>query len=187
LFSLTVAELVLTVAELVLTVAELVLTVAELVLTVAELVLTVAELVEAAETSKHLIRTIQIIRMSILYVDDDLEDIEIFHEAVKAVDPSVQCLTANSGKDALVFLNTCDRLPNHIVLDINMPGMDGKQCLQEIRRDKKFDGINIIIYSTNGFPNDIREIQSLGARFIKKANSFNDLCGMIEGLVLSRR
>jgi CheY-like chemotaxis protein len=125
--------------------------------------------------------------MSILYVDDDLEDIEIFHEAVKAVDPSVQCLTANSGKDALVFLNTCDRLPNHIVLDINMPGMDGKQCLQEIRRDKKFDGINIIIYSTNSFPNDIREIQSLGARFIKKANSFNDLCGMIEGLVLSRR
>jgi CheY-like chemotaxis protein len=124
--------------------------------------------------------------MSILYVDDDFEDIEIFHEAVKVVDASLQCLTANSGSEALVFLNSCDRLPDHIVLDINMPGMDGKQCLQEIRSDEKFDAVNIIIYSTNSFPTDIQEIESLGARFIKKANSFNDLCQMIGCLVGKR-
>ena len=121
--------------------------------------------------------------MTILYVDDDFEDRDIFDEAVKAVDPSIQYLTANCGKEALMFLNTCDTLPNHIVLDINMPGMDGKQCLQEIRKDKKFDPINIIIYSTNSFPSDIQQIKSLNATFIKKANSFNDLCQMVGGLV----
>ena len=121
--------------------------------------------------------------MSILYVDDDPEDIEIFHEAVKTVDASLQCLTADSGKEALLFLDTCDCLPSHVVLDINMPGMDGKQCLQEIRKDKRFDAINIVIYSTNSFPADIQQIESLGARFIKKANSFNDLCTTIAGLL----
>ena len=121
--------------------------------------------------------------MSILYIDDDLEDIEIFHEAVRAVDPSIQYLSATSGKDALDILNATSTLPNHIVLDINMPGMDGKLCLKEIRSEKRFDRINVIVYSTNSFPKDIELIEALGATFMRKANSFNDLCEMIRTLI----
>jgi CheY-like chemotaxis protein len=106
--------------------------------------------------------------MSILYVDDDLEDTEIFQDAVRTVDPSIQYIVAHSGK---------------IVLDINMPGMDGRSCLQEIRKYDKFKGVNIVVYSTNSFPKDIEQIRSLGATFIRKANSFNDLCNMIRNLV----
>lgn len=121
--------------------------------------------------------------MSILYIDDDVEDIEIFHEAVKAVDPSIQYLSATSGKDALAILESCNPLPKHIILDINMPGMDGKLCLKEIRSEKRFDPINIVIYSTNSFPKDIEQIEAMGASFMRKANSFNDLCDMIRILV----
>lgn len=117
--------------------------------------------------------------MSILYIDDDIEDSEIFQEAVKAVDPSIRYLNVSSGKDALDLLNSTDTLPDHIVMDINMPGMDGKACLREIRNHKKFDAINIVIYSTNSFPKDIEQIRSLGANFIRKANSFAELCAMI--------
>ena len=121
--------------------------------------------------------------MSILYIDDDVEDIEIFHEAVKAVDPSIQYLSATSGKDALAILDSCNTLPKHIVLDINMPRMDGKSCLKEIRSERRFDPINIVIYSTNSFPKDIEQIEAMGASFMRKANSFNDLCDMIRSLV----
>ena len=121
--------------------------------------------------------------MSILYIDDDIEDIELFHEAVKAVDPAIQCLIATSGKDALDILNTSNTLPNHIVLDINMPGMDGKSCLKEIRNEKRFDPINVVVYSTNSFPKDIEQIEAMGATFMRKANSFNDLCEMIRKLI----
>ena len=71
--------------------------------------------------------------LSILYVDDDLEDIEIFHEAVKTVDASIQYTSAISAKEALEMLHTAKTLPHYIVMDINMPGMDGKGCLKEIR------------------------------------------------------
>ena len=124
--------------------------------------------------------------MSILYIDDDIEDSEIFQEAVKAVDPSIRYLNASSGREALEVLSAADTLPDHIVMDINMPGMDGKTCLKEIRSDRKFDVINIVIYSTNSFPKDVEEIQSLGASFMRKANSFSDLCAMIQDMVGQR-
>lgn len=120
--------------------------------------------------------------MIILYIDDDVEDIEIFRDAVEAVDPSIRYFSATSGKEALDFLNNGNIRPDHILLDINMPGMDGKKCLQEIRKNTQLDGINIFIYSTNSFPKDIDQIESLGATFIKKANSFNDLCQIIRDL-----
>ena len=120
--------------------------------------------------------------MSILYVDDDLEDIEIFQDAVRMVDPSIQYTAARSGIELFELLNNVELLPDHIVLDINMPGMDGKSCLQEMRKYNKFHGINVIIYSTNSFPEDIEQIKTLGAAFIPKANTLNDLCNMIRNL-----
>ena len=121
--------------------------------------------------------------MTILYIDDDSEDIEIFHEAVKAIDTTVQYITASNAVEALAFLQRTETLPDHVILDINMPGMDGKSCLKEIRKEKKFDSVNVVIYSTNCFPKDIEQIESLGAVFIQKPNSFSDLCAMIQKLV----
>lgn len=120
--------------------------------------------------------------MSILYVDDDIEDIEIFQDAVNSVDPTIQYLSAQSGKELFEILEKLTALPDHVILDINMPGMDGRLCLQEIRKQGKYNGINVIVYSTNSFPKDIEHIQSLGATFIRKANSFNDLCGIVRRL-----
>jgi DNA-binding response OmpR family regulator len=120
--------------------------------------------------------------MRILYIDDDPEDIEIFQDAVNAVDPSIEYLSAKSANDALSHLHTTDTLPDYLVLDINMPGMDGKTCLQEVRKYRQFDDVNVVIYSTNGFQNDIDQIETLRAKFIRKATSFNDLCEMIRAM-----
>lgn len=125
--------------------------------------------------------------MTILYVDDDIEDIEIFHDAVKTVDPSIRYFTATNGKEAFEFLYGDNPMPNHIIFDINMPGMDGKSCLEELRKDPQFNEINVVIYSTNSFPKDVEQIEALGARFIKKANSFNDLCEMVRKLAAEKR
>lgn len=120
--------------------------------------------------------------MRILYIDDDFEDIEIFQEAVSIVDPSIEFASARSGPEALAHLAASETLPDYILLDINMPGMDGKSCLREIRKEKRFDNIKVIVSSTNGFPADIDEIKSLGASFIQKASSFNGLCDVVRQL-----
>lgn len=121
--------------------------------------------------------------MRVLYIDDDIEDIEIFSEAVSVINPSIEFVSANSGREALTLLQESDSLPSHIVLDVNMPGMDGKSCLREIRSEKKFDRIKIFIYSTNSFPRDVEEMEALDATFMRKANSFADLCDTIRGLI----
>ena len=117
--------------------------------------------------------------MSILYIDDDPEDIEIFYEAVKTVDPTINYSSASSGTQAFELLHSSELLPSDIVLDINIPGMDGKLILEELRKEKKFDAINVLIYSTDSSPKDIEQIEALGSTFIKKANSFNELCHLI--------
>src|SRR5688572_24921097 len=114
--------------------------------------------------------------MSILYIDDDTEDIEIFEEAIREVDASIRYASATSGRDALDMLNRSESVPDHIILDVNMPGMDGPTCLKEIRKEKRFDLVNIIVYSTSSCPSDIEKINSLGATFIQKATSFAALC-----------
>ena len=121
--------------------------------------------------------------MTILYVDDDTEDIEIFQDAVRAVDPAIECRTAFTGTEALKYLQEVQRLPDYVVLDINMPGMDGKYCLHEIRKDPRLSSLTVIVYSTNCFPGDVAEIESLNATFIRKANSFNDLCETLRRIV----
>lgn len=125
--------------------------------------------------------------MTILYVDDDSEDIEIFEDAVRAVDPTIRCETAVTGAEALKYLHEAQRLPDYLILDINMPGMDGKDCLHEIRKDPRLASLTVIVYSTNSFPRDVSEIESLNATFIRKANSFNDLCDTVRRIVSGQR
>jgi CheY-like chemotaxis protein len=120
---------------------------------------------------------------SIFYIDDDVEDIEIFGEAVKTVDPTIRYFSAGNATEALDVLNSSGELPDHIVIDFNMPGLDGKHCLKEIRKNPRFNPINIVIYSTNSFPRDIEQIRSLDANFIRKANSFDELCDIIKRLI----
>lgn len=120
--------------------------------------------------------------MTILYIDDDAEDIEIFQDAVKTVDPSIRYIGITRAEDAIELLGKTDTLPDHIFLDINMPGMNGTACLKELRKEKRFDPVNIVIYSTSGFPTDIAQIESMRATFMQKATSFKELCRMIETL-----
>jgi CheY-like chemotaxis protein len=73
--------------------------------------------------------------MQMMIIDDDLDDTDIFCEALKEVDPSVKCLIAKDGEEALNLLNNLIVLPELIFLDINMPRMDGKTCFKEIKRN----------------------------------------------------
>src|SRR3990170_583749 len=117
--------------------------------------------------------------MVILYVDDDPEDIEIFEEAVKETDSSSKCLIAKNGKQAMEILQA-DLIPDFIFLDINMPVINGKSVLLEIRKDKKFKNIPVVMYSTTMNSKEIEEYKRMGAdHFLTKHNSFHDLCDQL--------
>jgi len=113
--------------------------------------------------------------MVLLYVDDDEEDIEIFIEAVKETDPLAKCLIAQNGKQAMDILHA-ELIPDFIFLDINMPVINGKVILAEIRRHKKFKEIPVIMYSTTMNEIEIEEYKQMGAnQFLIKHNQFQHL------------
>jgi CheY-like chemotaxis protein len=115
--------------------------------------------------------------MIILHVDDDSEDSEFFCEALREIDASTQFRTASNGREALKSLNSSTDLPDYIFLDINMPLMDGKTCLAEMKKNNRFKNIPVIMYSTTSDTNEIRECYKLGASdFLIKPNDFNKLC-----------
>lgn len=111
-------------------------------------------------------------------IDDDVEDQEILMEALKEVDPTIQCFTAISGEDAFKQFSTdMIVLPDIIFLDMNMPKLNGKQVLSEIRRHTVFYQIPVIMYSTSFAPRDIEEIRQIGAvHHLLKPSRFDELC-----------
>lgn len=123
--------------------------------------------------------------MVVLNVDDDQEDREFFCDALREIDPSITCLTAGGGAEALRLLEKGPLLPDYIFLDINMPMMDGKQCLKALKGIPRFEVIPVIMYSTSTDTREIKECYKLGAvDFLIKPHSFeklvNDLTSIFE-------
>lgn len=110
-------------------------------------------------------------------IDDDFDDQEIFSLALEQVDPSFTFVAAASGSEALVML--ADKklsVPDYIFLDLNMPRMNGKECLKEIKKFDHLRHIPVVIYSTSSMKNDIVETSVLGAAdFIIKPFNMSDL------------
>jgi len=114
--------------------------------------------------------------MIILYVDDDAEDKEFFIEALNDIDNTITCETVSNGIEALEYLEKKADMPFCIFLDINMPLMDGKTCLAEIKKFSRYSQVPVIMYSTTSDTNQIRECYNLGAfDFLIKPNTLQKL------------
>lgn len=121
---------------------------------------------------------------SILLVDDDEDDQYVFRDALNAVDASINVDTAIDGVDALEKLSESKTVPELIFLDLNMPRMNGKSFLKEIKSSDTFQSIPVIVYSTSANPSDISETKALGAKdFITKPNNYKELCSVLASVV----
>ncbi|SEW22158.1 Response regulator receiver domain-containing protein [Chitinophaga sp. YR573] len=120
----------------------------------------------------------------ILLVDDDRDDQELFEEAMAIVDSSVVCHFASDGEEGLHILKD-NLLDCHIIfLDLNMPKINGKQFLAEIKQNKVLSKIPIVIFTTSQREKDREETARLGAaHFLTKPSSFGELCKQLEDIL----
>jgi DNA-binding NtrC family response regulator len=98
---------------------------------------------------------------SILLVDDDQDDKHFFSKALHTVDDTVELSTACDGRDALEKLQF--NIPDLILLDLNMPRMNGLMFLKEIKKQKKLKNIPVIIYTNFISLFDENEVLKYGA------------------------
>jgi CheY-like chemotaxis protein len=125
--------------------------------------------------------------MKIFYADDDAEDREIFCEAIQQINPSIRVELSKDGQEAIEILTTQKESPDYIFLDINMPRMNGKECMAILKLDIRLKNIPVIIYSTTSNSNEITKLLMLGAEdFIAKGVSFQKLKDSI-GKVLKKK
>ncbi|MBT1706230.1 response regulator [Chryseosolibacter indicus] len=114
-------------------------------------------------------------------IDDDQDDQHIFLEALQVIDRSIVCYTAKDGKDALTQLQDSLLLPDIIFLDLNMPIMNGKECLKALKTDKNLKHLPVIIYSTSSAEKEKENCLKLGAvQYISKPPQFNALISTLE-------
>lgn len=119
--------------------------------------------------------------MLILAVDDDRDDLEVFCDAVKELEPSATLISARDGEEAMNYLLTkAITTPDYIFLDINMPRVDGRSCLIAIRENKLTKNACVIMYSTSLSRQDQILFERLNARFLTKASTQSELLSSLK-------
>lgn len=100
--------------------------------------------------------------LEILLVEDNEGDVEMTQRALRDVTPACHISIANDGVEAMELLhkrgNFADMpTPQIILLDLNMPRMDGKRFLEQAKADAELKSIPVIVFTSSQSPHDIRE------------------------------
>jgi CheY-like chemotaxis protein len=115
-------------------------------------------------------------RNIILCVDDDPDDLELLQHALKSVGSTYSIIEAHDGEDALTKLREMKKtgtLPCLVVLDINMPKIDGKQTLVSIQSDKELSSVPVVIFTTSSSAMDKMFFEKRNVEFITKPVNFD--------------
>lgn len=119
----------------------------------------------------------------ILLADDDQDEIDFFQEAVTRLNIPLGLKAVGDGQKVLDFLQSNTIRPDFIFLDLNMPRMNGLECLQQIRSEKDFCDIPVVIYSTSSNDIEIDEALENGANlYIIKTYSIPQLVNKLQVL-----
>lgn len=123
----------------------------------------------------------------LLLVEDSEDDYEATTRAFKKANLHNPVVWCQSGQDALDFLrkegkhqNNTNDSPGLVLLDLNMPGMDGRKTLQLIKNDANLKKIPVIILTTSSDERDVDACYRMGANtYVQKPVSFE---GLIEAI-----
>ncbi|WP_205511517.1 response regulator [Longitalea arenae] len=118
-----------------------------------------------------------------LLADDDADDRELFCEALETVDSSITCYCADNGRTVLQMLDSKQpsEYPKLIFLDINMPVMNGWECLIQLKSHKAYRHIPVFIYTTSSHQREANIAFDLGADcFFTKPANYNELKSILQ-------
>ena len=99
-----------------------------------------------------------------LIIDDDLDDQEIFLMCLKKVNTDINCLTMSDGVEAVgVLMSNPGYIPDYVFIDVNMPKMNGIDCLRILKNMPQLQYTKFFMYSTTAEGSAVTESKKLGA------------------------
>ena len=126
--------------------------------------------------------------INVLLVDDDPEDVELTLEVLSLSKIKVNIATAFDGEQAMEILlhqaeNDRTKLPDLILLDLNMPRKNGHEVLEEVKNHKALQQIPVVILTTSGSEEDISNSYKKGVScYIKKPVGLNEFQRVVEAI-----
>lgn len=117
---------------------------------------------------------------SLLVIEDDAGDCTLLQEVVEQNRLSIELNCVANGEEALQYLEAKEQagpglFPELILLDLNLPGLSGKEILSQIRAREQWRMIPIIILTTSNAPRDVLETYQAGCNcYIKKPLGWED-------------
>lgn len=124
-------------------------------------------------------------------VDDDEDDCILVQAALEEVYFGCTFLCIQDGQGVIDYLNgrgdhldaESAPLPDLILLDLNMPRMDGRQVLERLKTDRQFRSIPVIVLTTSSDPEDVKVCYELGANsYLVKRPTFEGLVSAMNTL-----
>ena len=116
----------------------------------------------------------QVQERDILLAEDDIDDVLIFELALKKLDIPYALRHAENGD--LLFVLLKNRVPYILFLDIHMPCKEGVACIQEIRKNRDYDKLPIVMYTSNLSDKIVEDCYRNGANlYMTKTTTFNAL------------
>jgi CheY-like chemotaxis protein len=128
----------------------------------------------------------------LLVVEDSNEDFKILQRLMQRLDVQNPIYRCTNGDEALEFLQqiandndpNISSKPSVILLDLNLPGIDGRDILSQIKQDKKFKEIPVVIFTTSSNPKDIELCYQKGANgYLIKPMNAEELKKIVQAFV----
>lgn len=122
-------------------------------------------------------------KVPLLVADDDPEDRQLIKEALEESRLLNEVQFVRDGEELMAHLAKCSPLPGLILLDLNMPKMDGREALKEIKSNPAFKQIPVVVLTTSKAEEDIYRTYNLGVNsFITKPVTFSSLVDVMRDL-----
>lgn len=121
-------------------------------------------------------------KWNLLIAEDDDDDYFIFEMALQETNCLYKSVRAENGEILLSILK--EHIPDILFIDIQMPCKDGHQCIKEIRADRRYDELPIIVYSSRSDLANIERCYRAGSNFfVIKPDRLNDLTSVLRHLL----
>lgn len=122
---------------------------------------------------------------TILWADDDLDDLELFREAILTRHQNCQLFTFSNGLELLESLRSGNHIadPLLIILDINMPRLNGKETLQVLKGESRYAKIPVVLCSTSQNESDQDFCRRLRVPLITKPCTFRQVSEILQRIL----
>ena len=120
---------------------------------------------------------------TILYVEDDADDREFFSESIREIAEDVKVDFATNGLEALEYLEDRSKTPCLIVLDLNLPFVNGTDIYCRLKDDEFLKTVPVIIFSSSERPQDKQFFSNLGVEFFSKPTNIHSMNSIASSMV----